>query len=70
MIDSCLLANFADINQERIVKEGGLDALLMLLEISKDATVHRITAGALANLAMNGNQKTDKSNGISLILSL
>ena len=44
----------ADVNQERIVEEGGLDALLSLLETSKNTTIHRVTAGAVANLAMNG----------------
>ena len=43
-----------DANQEKIVEEGGLDALLLLLETSKDTTIHRVTAGAVANLAMNG----------------
>lgn len=43
-----------DANQEKIVEEGGLDALLLLLETSKDTTIHRVTAGAIANLAMNG----------------
>lgn len=46
----------ADINQERIVEEGGLDALLLLLETSENTTIHRVTAGAVANLAMNGMQ--------------
>ncbi|KAG6503848.1 hypothetical protein ZIOFF_036172 [Zingiber officinale] len=67
-----VVANLAaeDINQERIVKEGGLDALLILLEISKDATVHRITAGALANLAMNGsNQSLIVSKGGTRLLA-
>lgn len=45
----------ADVNQERIVEEGGLDALLSLLETSENTTIHRVTAGAVANLAMNGN---------------
>jgi kinesin family protein 5 len=45
----------ADVNQERIVEEGGLDALLSLLQTSENTTIHRVTAGAVANLAMNGN---------------
>lgn len=44
-----------DINQERIVEEGGLDALLMLLRSSQNATILRVTSGAIANMAMNGN---------------
>lgn len=51
-----VVANLAaeDINQEKIVQEGGLDALLMLLESSENGTIHRLAAGAIANLAMNG----------------
>ncbi|KAH0466197.1 hypothetical protein IEQ34_006300 [Dendrobium chrysotoxum] len=51
-----VVANLAaeDLNQQRIVEEGGLDALLLLLESSKDETIQRLTAGAIANLAMNG----------------
>lgn len=52
---SSILLGTADINQERIVEEGGLDALLSLLETSENTTIHRVTAGAIANLAMNGN---------------
>lgn len=52
---SLVLFGVADINQERIVEEGGLDALLSLLETSENTTIHRVTAGAVANLAMNGN---------------
>ncbi|KAJ8504730.1 hypothetical protein OPV22_005616 [Ensete ventricosum] len=50
-----VVANLAaeDVNQERIVEEGGLDTLLLLLESSEDASVHRVTSGAIANLAMN-----------------
>ncbi|EXB96208.1 Armadillo repeat-containing kinesin-like protein 1 [Morus notabilis] len=50
-----VVANLAaeDINQERIVEEGGLDALLMLLRSSQNATILRVTSGAIANLAMN-----------------
>ncbi|CAL4920819.1 unnamed protein product [Urochloa decumbens] len=54
-----VVANLAaeDINQERIVEEGGLDALLSLLETSENTTIHRVTAGAVANLAMNGSNQ-------------
>lgn len=46
----------SDINQKRIVDEGGLDALLMLLRSSENTTILRVASGALANLAMNGEQ--------------
>ncbi|XP_020578921.1 kinesin-like protein KIN-UA [Phalaenopsis equestris] len=51
-----VVANLAaeDLNQQRIVEEGGLDALLLLLESCKDEMIQRLTAGAIANLAMNG----------------
>lgn len=54
-----VVANLAaeDVNQERIVEEGGLDALLSLLETSENTTIHRVTAGAVANLAMNGSNQ-------------
>ncbi|CAL9753347.1 unnamed protein product [Musa acuminata subsp. burmannicoides] len=45
------------VNQERIVDEGGLDTLLLLLESSEDANIHRVTAGAIANLAMNSSNQ-------------
>jgi kinesin family protein 5 len=41
-------------NQEKIVQAGGLTSLLMLLRSSEDETIHRVAAGAIANLAMNG----------------
>ena len=44
-----------DIHQEKIVEEGGLDALLVLLRSSQNTTILRVTSGAIANLAMNGN---------------
>lgn len=47
---------FPDINQEKIVEEGGLDALLTLLRSSQNPTILRVTSGAIANLAMNGNR--------------
>uniref|UniRef100_A0A803N0J7 Kinesin-like protein n=1 Tax=Chenopodium quinoa TaxID=63459 RepID=A0A803N0J7_CHEQI len=51
-----VVANLAaeDINQEKIVNEGGLDALLMLLQTSQNTTILRVASGAVANLAMNG----------------
>ncbi|KAG0552751.1 hypothetical protein BDA96_01G534100 [Sorghum bicolor] len=54
-----VVANLAaeDVNQERIVEEGGLDALLSLLQTSENTTIHRVTAGAVANLAMNGSNQ-------------
>lgn len=45
----------SDINQEKIVEEGGLDALLLLLRTSQNTTILRVASGAIANLAMNGN---------------
>lgn len=45
----------AETNQEKIVEAGGLTSLLMLLRSSEDETIHRVAAGAIANLAMNGN---------------
>lgn len=47
----------SDINQERIVQEGGLDALLKLVESSQNTTILRVASGAIANLAMNGISK-------------
>ncbi|URE05755.1 KISc [Musa troglodytarum] len=54
-----VVANLAaeDVNQERIVEEGGLDTLLLLLESSEDVNIHRVTAGAIANLAMNSSNQ-------------
>ncbi|XP_071732972.1 kinesin-like protein KIN-UC isoform X3 [Rutidosis leptorrhynchoides] len=50
-----VVANLAaeDINQEKIVQEGGLDALLILLRTSQNTTLLRVASGAIANLAMN-----------------
>ncbi|KAL3523496.1 hypothetical protein ACH5RR_016330 [Cinchona calisaya] len=50
-----VVANLAaeDNNQEKIVHEGGLDALLMLLQSSQNSTILRVASGAIANLAMN-----------------
>ncbi|KMT08135.1 hypothetical protein BVRB_6g143820 isoform C [Beta vulgaris subsp. vulgaris] len=54
-----VVANLAaeDINQEKIVNEGGLDALLMLLQTSRNTTILRVASGAVANLAMNENNQ-------------
>ncbi|KAL8218270.1 hypothetical protein R6Q57_021643 [Mikania cordata] len=50
-----VVANLAaeGINQEKIVQEGGLDALLILLRTSDNTTLLRVASGAIANLAMN-----------------
>ncbi|CAI9091153.1 OLC1v1026100C1 [Oldenlandia corymbosa var. corymbosa] len=61
-----VVANLAaeDSNQEKIVREGGLEALLVLLESSKNKTILRVASGAIANLAMNeSNQGTIASKG-------
>ncbi|KAF5961162.1 hypothetical protein HYC85_002371, partial [Camellia sinensis] len=42
----------SDINQVKIVEEGGLDALLMLLQSSQNTTILRVASGAIANLAI------------------
>lgn len=44
----------SEANQEKIVEAGGLGSLLMLLQSSEDETIRRVAAGAVANLAMNG----------------
>ncbi|XP_048572230.1 kinesin-like protein KIN-UA isoform X3 [Triticum urartu] len=67
-----VVANLAaeDINQEKIVEEGGLDALLSLLETSENTTIHRATAGAIANLAMNvSNQALIMNKGGAQLLA-
>lgn len=38
------------------MEAGGLTSLLMLLRNTEDETIHRVAAGAIANLAMNGNK--------------
>lgn len=43
-------------NQQQIVEAGGLTSLLMLLRSTEDETIHRVAAGAIANLAMNGKK--------------
>ncbi|KAG5014165.1 hypothetical protein JHK82_026301 [Glycine max] len=52
-----VVANLAaeEANQKRIVEAGGLTSLLMLLRRYEDETVRRVAAGAIANLAMNGD---------------
>lgn len=41
------------------MEAGGLTSLLMLLRSTEDETIHRVAAGAIANLAMNGNKNCD-----------
>ncbi|XP_010555807.1 PREDICTED: kinesin-like protein KIN-UC isoform X2 [Tarenaya hassleriana] len=50
-----VVANLAaeENNQMKIVEEGGVDALLMLLQSSQNSTILRVASGAIANLAMN-----------------
>ncbi|KAF8395265.1 hypothetical protein HHK36_019207 [Tetracentron sinense] len=58
------------LNQEKIVEEGGLDALLMLLGSSQNKTIHRVASGAIANLAMNElNQVLIMSKGGAQLLA-
>ncbi|XP_050210696.1 kinesin-like protein KIN-UC isoform X2 [Mercurialis annua] len=67
-----VIANLAaeDINQEKIVEEGGLDALHMLLKSSQNATILRVASGAIANLAMNEmNQGLIMSKGGAELLA-
>ncbi|CAN1339449.1 Kinesin-like protein KIN-UC [Linum perenne] len=67
-----VVANLAseDINQEKIVEEGGLDALLMLLKSSQNTTILRVASGAIANLAMNDlNQGLIMSKGGAELLA-
>lgn len=67
-----VIANLAaeDSNQEKIVQEGGLDALLMLLQSSQNATILRVASGAIANLAMNEmNQGLISSKGGAQLLA-
>ncbi|KAK9750241.1 hypothetical protein RND81_02G181700 [Saponaria officinalis] len=67
-----VVANLAaeDVNQEKIVNDGGLDALLMLLRTSQNTTILRVASGAVANLAMNEtNQGMIMSKGGAQLLS-
>lgn len=54
VVDLFRIPSISEANQERIVKAGGLKSLLTLLRSSNDETIHRVAAGAIANLAMNG----------------
>ncbi|XP_047327112.1 kinesin-like protein KIN-UC isoform X2 [Impatiens glandulifera] len=68
-----MVANLAaeDDNQEKIVAEGGLDALLMLLQTSENTTILRVASGAVANLAMNEmNQNLIMSKGGGPLLAM
>ncbi|KAL6123914.1 hypothetical protein ACLB2K_076430 [Fragaria x ananassa] len=67
-----MVANLAaeDMNQEKIMEEGGLDALLMLLQSSQNTTILRVASGAIANLAMNEvNQGLIMSKGGAQLLA-
>ncbi|XP_074358920.1 kinesin-like protein KIN-UC isoform X3 [Apium graveolens] len=67
-----VIANLAaeDVNQEKIVEEGGLDALLMLLRSSHNTTILRVASGAVANLGMNEkNQSLIASKGGARLLA-
>ncbi|MBA0781041.1 hypothetical protein Gotri_002001 [Gossypium trilobum] len=67
-----VIANLAaeEVNQENIVKEGGLDALLTMLRSSQNATILRVASGAMANLAMNEmNQSLIMSRGGAQLLA-
>ncbi|KAF6139890.1 hypothetical protein GIB67_009737 [Kingdonia uniflora] len=67
-----MVANLAakDLNQGKIVEEGGIDALLMLLESSQNTTIHRVALGAIANLAMSDmNQVLIMSKGGAQLLA-
>ncbi|KAK8999320.1 hypothetical protein V6N11_070494 [Hibiscus sabdariffa] len=67
-----VIANLAaeDVNQETIVEEGGLDALLTMLRSSQNATILRVASGAIANLAMNEmNQGLIVSKGGAQLLA-
>ncbi|KAJ0246977.1 Kinesin-like protein KIN-UC [Hirschfeldia incana] len=50
-----VVANLAaeESNQVKIVEEGGVEALLMLVQSSQNTTILRVASGAIANLAMN-----------------
>ncbi|XP_051130815.1 kinesin-like protein KIN-UC isoform X2 [Andrographis paniculata] len=69
-----VVANLAaeDINQERIVQEGGLDALLKLLDSSLNTTILRVASGAIANLAMNETNQglITKKGGAKLLANV
>jgi len=54
LIITSINPDVAEANQKKIVEDGGLPSLLTLLKNSQDETTHRVAAGAIANLAMNG----------------
>lgn len=67
-----VVANLAaeDTNQEKIVTEGGLDALFRLLQTSQNTTILRVASGAVANLAMNeSNQSMIMEKGGARLLA-
>lgn len=53
-ISLIFIPHLTETNQGKIVEAGGLTSLLTLLKTSQDETIHRVAAGAIANLAMNG----------------
>ncbi|KAF5934808.1 hypothetical protein HYC85_025937 [Camellia sinensis] len=56
--------------EEKIVEEGGLDALLMPLQSSQNTTILRVASGAIANLAMNeANQSLIMNKGGARLLA-
>ncbi|KAL9255941.1 Kinesin-like protein [Drosera capensis] len=68
-----VVANLAaeDADQEKIVNEGGLDSLLMLLQSSESIPILRAASGAIANLAMNEtNQGLIMSKGGAEVLKI
>lgn len=56
-------------NQVKIVEEGGVEALLMLVQSSQNSTILRVASGAIANLAMNGEHFSWWSNSLYDILN-
>ena len=53
--DMCLPCKKQKPIRKKIVDSGGLTSLLMLLRSFEDETARRVAAGAIANLAINGN---------------
>ncbi|KAJ6703688.1 KINESIN-RELATED [Salix viminalis] len=72
LIQNCASSDLlSKTNQEKIVEAGGLTSLLMLLRSSKDETIHRVAAGAIANLAMSEtNQELIMAQGGIRLLSM
>ncbi|KAB5564418.1 hypothetical protein DKX38_004472 [Salix brachista] len=72
LIQNCASSDIpSKTNQEKIVEAGGLKSLLMLLRSSKDETIHRVAAGAIANLAMSEtNQELIMAQGGIRLLSM